>query len=608
MARKIACNAGLAALIIAGSASLAAAQPRMVRGPNPDAPRLMVSACQAPDKALATACADAIRSEVEGSVSFRNLVVISKSDVETTLSASGYDPAISLASGDAIALAKQLRADFYVDGVVERGGAGYKMTAWAVLARNANMREPLGIFEHARIETIADQVSKSFRDIFTKTYENQSNCFSLERERKYDDAMKEMDNGLKKLPESMWLRHCKLALLKDKRAPGAEVSALLEEIVKVDAGNKSALRDLVVIYDTDGNRAKKLETLEALHRADPTDSRLTADVVNEYAAMGQFDKARPIAEKAVAENPGDINVVRPYWLIVMTLKEYKLALEVGMKMATMDTSTADTSFFYKMIGAANADSNWTVAAQLSDQASAKYPTVPDFPVYASSFYRKAGDIAASVAAAQRALKANPKLKDLRASVAAALLGESPPKADEAIVVAKEMVANEEDKDQIASIAVGAGNSLRVWVDTLKARGANAGALQAAAERAYNALAWADTLAMGTTLETQAKFVLGVAALTVGQGYLTTAGDAPNKVIAEIRAMKPIPPTERQNAMLAPAYAEGCALVKKANSYLTIAQTAVPAGGRSNPAAAQQVMGSLMQLNGYVDQLTKAYCK
>mgnify|MGYP003338969989 FL=1 len=133
MARKIIRSATAAAVALVGVVSLAGAQAQ--RGPNPNAPRLMVSACRTADKALATQCADKLRSQVEGDVSYRTLYVLPKADVENTLSASGYDPAVALAPGDAGALAKQIRADMYIDATIEKAGAGYKLTAAVVPQR-----------------------------------------------------------------------------------------------------------------------------------------------------------------------------------------------------------------------------------------------------------------------------------------------------------------------------------------------------------------------------------------------------------------------------------------------------------------------------------------
>jgi len=607
MARQIARNLALTAVFLAGNAGLAGAQPRMNRGPNLDAPKLMVSACRIADKAVALQCADRIRDQIEGDVSFRSLLVMSKSDVENTLSASGYDPAVALAQNDAMALAKQLHADMYIEASAEKGGPGLKVQAWVVLSRDANMRQQIGTFEHARMETIAGQVSKGFREVFEKTFERQKDCFMRERERRYDDAMKEVVDGLKSYPESAWLRHCKLALLKDQKASGAEVAALLEEIIKGDPGNKTALRDLVVIYDTEGNKAKKLEMLEALHLADPMNARLTAEIVNTYAQEGMFDKARPIAEKAVAENPGDINLVRPYWLILMNAKEYKKAIEVGKQMATMDTTTADTTYFQRMISAAGSDSNYAEAALLANRARQKFPKVTQFYMLEYAAYQRVGDNAKALAAAKAAIAVDPTVTDLRARVAAAYLAENPPLADSAIAIVKEMIARGEDKEQIAAVAVQTANTLRIWVDTLRGRGADAAALQAANEHGYPVAAWADTLATGTQVAAQGKFIMGLLAFNVGSAYITKGGEAVNGVIAEIRAMKPIPDAARQKAMLDPAYAQACSQVKMASEYILVATTAVPAGGRFAPDAARQVMGQVMQMSTYLETATKQFC-
>ncbi len=608
-ARHIAQHAAFATLFVAGSASLAAAQPSMRgRGPNPDAPKLMVSACHTPDKILAVQCADRIRSEIEGAVSFRTLSVMPKADVENTLTASGYDPSVGLAAGDAIALAKQLKADYYINASVEKAGAGYKITAAAVLSRDANMAQPLGVFEAPKFEDAAKLVSKAFQDVLNKTGDNQKACFMMGRERKYADAAKEAAAGIKEYPKSAWLRYCQLGLMKDQKAPAAEITKLVEEIRDIDPASKAAWQELVMLYDAAGNKEKKVEALMALRAADPTNARLTADIINDLAAMGQFDKARPIAEKGVADNPGNIDLIRPYWLILINAKEYKTALNVGKQMATMDTATADTAYFYKMIGAANADSNFAEAADLANKASLKFPAATDFPLYAVTFYRKAGNAAASLAAAKRALAANPKLKDLRSSVAAALLAETPPKFDDAILMVKEMIAAGEDKNQIGPLSVQAANVFRVWAtpDSMKARGADADAIRAATIKAYETAAWADTLAKGTPAEAQGKFIMGVAALGVGQIYLTDAGDIGRKLSEDVKAQKPN--AAQQTAMVNAAYPQACALANKADDYFTIASGAVPAGGRFAPQAAQQVMGSLMTLNGYVEQMTKAYCK
>ena len=147
-------------MAVVGVVSLANAQ--SARGPNPNAPRLMVSACRTSDKALAIQCADMLRSRIEGDVSYRTLYVLPKADVENTLSASGYDPSASLAPGDASALAKQIRADVYIDASIDKTGAGYKLSASLVPQRDPNLVQPLGAWENAKLEGVMSAASKAF--------------------------------------------------------------------------------------------------------------------------------------------------------------------------------------------------------------------------------------------------------------------------------------------------------------------------------------------------------------------------------------------------------------------------------------------------------------
>ena len=100
----------------------------------------------------------------------------------------------------------------------------------------------------------------------------------------------------------------------------------------------------------------------------------------------------------------------------------------------------------------------------------------------------------------------------------------------------------------------------------------------------------------------------MAALSVGLGSLSPAGDPVKKVTDQIKATKPMPDAAKQKAMLDKVYPEACANTNKANDYFVVAQLALPAGASFAADATRQVMGSLMQLNGYVEQMTKAYCK
>ena len=309
-ARMIARNAALASIATMGFVSLAAAQG--ARGPNPNAPRLMVSACRIADKALAIQCADKLRSTIEGDVSYRTLYVLPKADVENTLTASGYDPSSALAPGDASALAKQIRADEYIDATLEKVGAGFKLTASLVPQRDPNLVQPLGSWENAKLDGVMGAASKAFQDAHNKTFDRQKACQSLSRERKYTEALKEVTEAIKDFPGTTWLRYCQLSMLKDQKAPNEQIIKVAEEILKLDPAAKGPLQDLAVRYDAMGNKEKKIEMLLLLQKADPTNAKLNTEIANEIASSGDYAKALPIVQKAVAENPGDLALAHTF--------------------------------------------------------------------------------------------------------------------------------------------------------------------------------------------------------------------------------------------------------------------------------------------------------
>lgn len=604
-ARTMMRNVAMAMVAATGASAVAGAQAN--RGPNPNAPKLMVAACRVADKTLAKQCGDKVRSQIEGDVSYRSLYVRPTQDVENVLSQSGYDPQVALNPSDAMALAKQLAADLWVDATIEKTASGYKLSANAVLQRDVNMVQPLGVWENAKMDGAMGPLSKAFQDAFGRTFDRQKACFTAERERKYADAQKEINDGLKDYPNSTWLRYCQMALNKDQKAGNDARIKLAEEIRKIDPLSKGALQELAVLYETTGDKAKQVEILLALQKADPTNPTLNTQIANTLAAMGDFEKARPIVEKAVAENAGDVNLVRTYWLILGAQKEYKKALDVGEELAKLDTAVTDTSYFSRSMGYAIAAGDTAKAIAYLKRAGQKYPKMIEYPRNRLALARRMNNTAEANDAAAAVLKINPKEPGIRASFVKGFLDAA--QFDSAIAIAKELKANGDAAETIAGVAVSTANTMRVYLDTLKAKGADAAAMKAATERTYAVTAWADTLATGTSLAAQGKFIMGVTALSVGQIALTEAGDIATKAGNELRAMKPVPDAAKQKAFLDKAYAEACPLVKKAEDYFTVSSGAVPAGGRFSPQAAQQVMGSLTTLNGYVERMKKGYsCK
>ena len=134
--------AGLAcALAVSAMPSVLGAQMRP-QGPGPDTKRAVVTTFRG-DPAAGVKLADEIRSRIQSDFNIRQLMPVSKKDIDNTLVASGYRPDSALSANDIKELAKLVRGDEVIDGTVTRTGAGYRVNARLFLPRDVALSQPL---------------------------------------------------------------------------------------------------------------------------------------------------------------------------------------------------------------------------------------------------------------------------------------------------------------------------------------------------------------------------------------------------------------------------------------------------------------------------------
>ena len=237
-----------AAMLLGGFPAPTVAQ--LVRPPNPDAPILVVVTFKSADKKTGVDFAETVRDRISGDVSYRDLQVQSKQNIDATLQASGYDMTAALTEGDANLLAKQLRADEYIEGTINKNatGNGYTSEAWMVLTLDPNFVQPLGTFAAAKPGDVASQISKAYQAAH-KVYDEVQKCRNARRENKFAEAMSAAASGIGKYPKSTLLRICQMATMADEKKPPADVLKVAQEILQIDPKNKSALQAEVDAYD-----------------------------------------------------------------------------------------------------------------------------------------------------------------------------------------------------------------------------------------------------------------------------------------------------------------------------------------------------------------------
>jgi tetratricopeptide (TPR) repeat protein len=531
------------------------------RAPAP-APHLMVVTFASNEPGLGVQVAEAIRARIGSDVDKQKLVVISQKDVNATLTASGYSTTESLASNDARALAVLLRADEYMEGTATRTPTGVKIDARLVLSRDNSIQQPLPPAEAARLDQAAQIVSRNYQAARTQL-EYERACSNLFRDSKYREAEQAARAGLTKYPNGTIVGVC-LANAFNAQNQTDSVLGVTQRILAVDPRNISALKFAADIYGTRKD-PRAIDVLTELLAADPTNEKVRDQVVNQLALSGQAARAVPIMREAIRNNPGDPKLLHTAWLIFLAAKEYNLAFQTGAELIKADTASADSTYFMKTVAAYAAQNQYQKAADVLAQASTKYPNNASILLTQASVLSKAGNNTAALAAAQRAVSINPKVDG--GYVQLAVIQSAMNQPDQVMATIRTAVANGADKSILAKVALSEGNKAY--------KAGNASKNRTELQRAIQFLQLSDQLEPSS----DAKFLVGVSAFTIGQSAITEAQGS-----------------------------KSCVLARLAKDSFAQAQDNVPAGLQSYPDAAKQVLTAIPQFTPATDEMVKRFCK
>jgi tetratricopeptide (TPR) repeat protein len=562
-------TAALAVMFLGGFPFSSEAQ--LVRGANPDAPMLVVVTFRSAEKKTGVDFAETVRDRISGDVSYRDLQVQSKANIDATLQASGYDMTAALTEGDANLLAKQLRADEYIEGTINKAttGAGYTGDAWMVMVYDQNLVQPLGTFTAAKLGDIAKEISKSFQAA-QKVYDEVNKCRAARREDKPGDAMSIAASGISKYPKSTLLRICELQAMVDSKKPPADLLKISQDILQIDAKSKFALQAEVDAYDQLGDKDKKLETLANLLAADPTNSKLQQTVVYELAHAGKYDVALKIISKAVEDNPGDVTFTKLYWQLLYATKDYKTMVKVGDEMVKMDTSFSDTTYYDRTIDAYRQDSAWANAAAAAAHATAKYPKRADYWAQRGQLELKAGQVQPAIASLRHALEIDPTLQGARLLIVSSLVDAN--MYDSAMVAMHDAVKGGENSDRVGQFALTIGSKLFTVANAAKPPVLDLW------QKVLPYVAYADSISSDRTTKNTAKFEMGVT-----HYYIATL------MYPDVVAQK------------------SCDGAKQVQDDLINASTELQFGGATNPAAVTQLMPAIQQTADAVNKAVTVFC-
>ncbi len=572
MARRAALTAaGLGALAALLPFASGAAQQRGT--PDPNAPRLMVGVFRSSDKTSGVRAADAVRDRISGDMNLKQLYVLPKADINANLDASGFPTNEALAPHDARALAQQLRADEYIVGTVSNAGGQSRVEAQMVLTRDNSLTQPLGVYQVSKPDQASSQISREFQAA-QRAFTAERDCVNQARDRKYAEAEAAAQRGIAAYPKTTLARVCLANVYVTQRdadttnaartkAYNDSALAMSRDILAIDPLSAPALRIRYAGLLTAGQRDSATNVLLRLVAADPTNTRLREQVINEYAANGKAASAEPLVDSLVLQNPGDPGFLSLQTRVKLASKNYKGAVTAFQELARTDTSAATADLYSRVAIGARIDSQPQVASQILAQAVQRYPTNGGLLSDYADALAASGQTQQALDILNRTAQSNPKTPGVYAALAN--LYTTMKRPDDAFKALQQAAANGDSASTISDAAVNLGATAYQAASASKAVGDY--------QKAVTYLDFANK----TKTTPRGQFYLGVASLGLGSQLLQEAQKS-----------------------------RSCESIAQARSAFTAAQLNLPAGGRVDPAAAKQALDALTTVSPYPDRLATAY--
>ena len=562
--------------LVAGTMSSAVVA-QVPRTPDPNTPRMMVLTFRtAAAGNTGVQAADALRSRMGSEVNYKQLWQIPTTEINAVLEASGYKKDEPLSSNDARELGRQLRADEFVQGTVRKEGETWRVDATLHLVRDPSLAQPLATAAGAKAGDAAKILAAELVEARKQLVPERA-CVNAARDKNWDKAMASAKEGIALFPKATIARTCLLNAMLETKATDEAQLAMAEEILAIDSRSRRALsiagdiyrkRNLANPRDT-ANANKMIQAYTGLIASDPTNTRLVDDVTKAIAGAGNPGVALPIIRKAVEENPGDAALMRTQFLVELAARETKAAIKTGIELAALDTAMADTSYFFRMAAAYQADSQPAKAADIIAQGVAKFPENASLLVVSAQAQRAAGQTQQAIETLKKALAMNPNVEKGRLQMAQLYYDL---KQSDSAYAALVLADKGPDSVLVGDVALDLGNKsqreLKPDIST-----------DADYTNVLNFLTMADNNATSPERRQQAKFLIGATSLRRGQALLKAGAEAKN-----------------------------CQMVKQAKEQFAIAQLNIPAGGRFAPQIAGQLMTALGQLIPAGEQTEKAVCR
>jgi len=560
--------------------SLAAQRPVPAQrggAPKPETPQLVVGALASSDLTVGAAAADAIRTRIQSEHATTDLYVVPGKTIKDALEKSGFNPDSSLGATDLMALAKQVRGDYALDGTVERTTDGVK-TSIRLLTQTGPqvVAEPLVAIVGSDLGDIAKKVDRAVSEAIRALSFNHE-CRRAALVGDYKQAMAAAQQGLKLSPTSTALNLCALSILTATRALPDSIIAVASVIVSVDSANTAAWANLVDAYAAKGDAARELHATRMLHHADSANVIVTLSLADQLVVAGQAESALAALDTALAVSPANERLLAKKWQAEMRLGRLAEALKTGAALVAADSGAATEDFFGRELRAASSAHDSVSSHRIAVDAAARFPKNVDFLLLLA---RDAVD--------------GGKARDGLGFVNRVLAIDSTNRIAWQLAIAAHATANGTD-----SAVAAARRALSAGVTRDAVGGSLLAIVAPALEKARTSQARADWEAVLTT----AQAVDSVASTPRSQYYIGAAAYQVARDVAQALAdrSKPQPKTRAERQTM-------CASATRLDDLVNTASIALTKGGTVDPAVAAQILSGLPSLSDFAASAKQVGCR
>lgn len=550
--------------------------------PGEKTPYILVTTFASADRKLGVESANELRHRIQGEHSAKDLYVIPKTNIDNTLAASGYPPDSALNAADLMELSKQLHGEYVLDGKATKGAGNAVRFDVRVLIKagvSNTLAQPLAPADGKDAGDAARMVERSLSEMI-KGMPMYRTCIDNLRAQKNDEAAAAARAGIAAYPSSVLSRVCLLNAYTNAKASPDSIISVASQILASDPTSMLALVNLADAYAAKGDTNKAIETNLKIYRVDPSNTAVAQSIVQQLAQSGAPDRALPIIDSLLKDNPGDVGMVRTKWLLQLRARQFKQAYATSDEYIKLAPDSATEDFYNRNIGVAQTDSNAAKVQEYAAKGAQRFPKQIAFLNILAQSYIKAGQMQQAITAARRATELDPKNQNAWLYAIAAANGAN--MRDSSAAFAQMAINNGADKNTFGTALLGPTQDLFSKAQASKARADWEAVLKSAQS--------VDAVAKSP----QSQFFIGVSSFSM-------VADMVNDLQAQATAaQKSNKKGDRETA---------CGTVKTMEDLLTTTSISMPAGASVSKETAGQIMGGVTQLTDYMGQVKKAFaCK